>query len=63
MGLGVVVDNASDTDGMVDNVVAISSDFFAKEWAEAYVAYLHLENGKVPVYSANLWIESFAHTV
>ena len=27
------------------------------------VAYLHLENGKVPVYSANPWIESFAHTV
>ena len=27
------------------------------------VAYLYLENGKVPVYSANPWIESFAHTV
>ena len=27
------------------------------------VAYLHLENSKVPVYSANLWIESFTHTV
>ena len=29
----------------------------------ASVAYLHLENGKVPVYSANPWIESFEHTV
>ena len=27
------------------------------------VAYLHLKIGKVPVYSANPWIESFAHTV
>ena len=27
------------------------------------VAYLHLENDKVPVYSANPWIESFADTV
>ena len=27
------------------------------------VADLHLKIGKIPVYSANPWIESFAHTV
>ena len=27
------------------------------------VADLHLKIGKIPVYSANHWIESFAHTV
>ena len=36
---------------------------FDVSWVFASVAYLHLEYGKVAVYSANPWIESFAHTV
>ena len=28
-----------------------------------FVVYLHLKYGKVPVYSANHWIDSFAQTV
>ena len=33
------------------------------EVLKKHVAYLHLKYGKVPVYSANPWIDSFAHTV
>ena len=36
---------------------------FSKAFSNVAVTYLHLENGKVPLYSANPWIESFAHTV
>ena len=32
-------------------------------WDTFIVTYLHLKYGKVPVYSANPWIVSFAHTV
>ena len=38
--------------------------FFLKEYGRgSRVADLHLKIGKIPMYSANPWIESFAHTV
>jgi hypothetical protein len=48
--------------GTPDNFQRESIDFEVVDW-KSHVTYLHLKIGKVPVYSANPWIVSFAHTV